>query len=116
MGFRHQAERFQKLVQEKNELLDDLWVGWEECVNEIESLGVNIGALKRNGKEMDNPQIDGDDQHGGDRQRSDDAKNDDEFIRLIEDIKEVGRVWIKKMGDSEQVCMLFGIYISFLLY
>lgn len=106
MGFREEVTQFQKLIGEKEKFLDELWVGWVECVKDIEILGRDEGILKRK-----NDSIPTEDQQapGG-------ALDDEEFNQLIEEIKMVGRAWVKKMEDSEKVRILFRTLTSLSTY
>lgn len=103
VGFREKAVRFQELIKEKEKFLDELWVGWVECVRDIELLGRDEGILTRK-----------DDLHsvGNQHESPGGALDDEEFNHLVEEIKMVGRVWVKKMEDSEKVCILLGILTS----
>lgn len=87
-------------MEEKEKLLDGLWVGWVECMRDIEILDRYEGILKQN-----DDSLSVDDQH----KASDETVDDEELDRLVEEIKIVGRVWVKKMEDSEKVCTPFGI-------
>lgn len=89
--------RFQKLIKEKEELLDGLWAGWVECVREIEILDRDGGVSKRGDGLLST-----EDRH----KTPDEALDDKEFDNLVEEIKMVGRVWARKMEDSEKVCIL----------
>lgn len=102
VGFREEVAQFQKLIGEKDKLLDELWMGWVECMKDIEILGRDEGILK-----LKNDLISTEDQQapGG-------ALDDEEFNHLIEEIKMVGRAWAKKMEDSEKVRILFRILTS----
>lgn len=107
VGFKEEIVQFQGLLRGKGELLDELWVQWGRCRSEIEKLGRDEGILKQEG-DGDSPPAE--DQH----KALDKAKDDVEFGRLIEEIKTVGRVWTKKMDDSEKVC--FGTLMSLISY
>lgn len=87
-------------MEEKEKLLDGLWVGWAECIRDIEILDRDEGILKQKDESLSV-----DNQH----EAPDETVDDEAFDRLVEEIKIVGRVWVKKMEDSEKVCILFGI-------
>ncbi|KAL0639157.1 hypothetical protein Q9L58_001843 [Maublancomyces gigas] len=105
-GFKEEIAQFQKLMGEKEKFLDELWVGWVECVKDIEILGRDEGILKRKNDSIS----------AGDQQTPGGALDDEEFNQLIEEIKTVGRAWVKKMEDSEKVRILFRILTSLSAY
>lgn len=102
VGFKEEAQRFQGLVEDKEKLLDGLWVGWVDCVRDIEILGRDEGVLKQKGDSLSADEA------------LDETLDNEGFDRLVEEIKIVGRVWSKKMEDSEKVCTLFRTLTPFL--